>query len=344
VPRKIKAIGLVSGGLDSALAVALVRRQGIEVLGLHILIGFSASVVRREVAGEEIEDIVAAESNRMSNDFGVPVRILDFSQEYFGILLHPRHGYGAHMNPCIDCHAFMLRKAKEVMEREGADFVFTGEVLGQRPMSQHRAALELVERESDLAGLLLRPLSGRLLPETVAERNGWIDREKLCDIEGRSRKRQIELSAELGVKGYASPGGGCMLTDEHYAARLRDIVRHPGKSPLTHDDTLLLAVGRHFRLSSTVKLVAGRREAENLYLERRWSHEWLAFPIDAPGATVLIQGEPTEEEMRAAAAVAARYSDAKDLAVVKIVLRRGASEKVFEVPPAPNEVVERHRV
>ena len=342
--KKIKAIGLVSGGLDSTLAVAVVRGQGIEVLGLHIYIGFTASFVRREVAGEKLEDLIALESKRMSDDFGTPVRIVDFSREYFDVLLHPRHGYGANMNPCIDCHTFMLRKAKEVMEREGGNFVFTGEVLGQRPMSQHFKALELIERESGLPGLLVRPLSAKLLPETDAEKNGWIDRERLYDIEGRSRKPQMALAEELGVKGYSSPGGGCMLTDENYAARLRDLVRHSEKSSLTHEDTLLLAVGRHFRLSPAVKLVVGRREAENLYLERTWSREWLAFPLDAPGATVLVQGGPTDEAMGTAAAIAARYSDAKNLPSVRIALRKDGEEKVFEAAPASDETIEPYRI
>jgi hypothetical protein len=280
----------------------------------------------------------------MSDDFGAPVRILDFSTEYFDVLLHPRHGYGANMNPCIDCHIFMLRKAGELMEREGARFVFTGEVLGQRPMSQHFKALELIERESGLPGLLVRPLSAKLLPETIAERNGWIDREKLYDIEGRSRKPQMALAEELAVKGYSSPAGGCMLTDGPYAARLRDLVRHSEGSSLTHEDTLLLAVGRHFRLSPAVKLVAGRREAENLYLERTWSGDWLAFPLDAPGATVLVHGEPTDEDLQAAAAFAARYSDAKNQAGVRIALRKGNEERILEVAPAPEEAVDRHRI
>jgi tRNA U34 2-thiouridine synthase MnmA/TrmU len=300
--------------------------------------------VRREAAGEKLEDIMALESRRMSQDFGVNVRILDLSREYVDVLLHPRHGYGANMNPCIDCHIFMLRHARDLMGPEGASFVFTGEVLGQRPMSQHFKALELISRESALEGLLLRPLSAKHLPETLVEKNGWVDREKLLDIQGRSRKRQMELAGELGVKGYSAPAGGCMLTDENYARRLKDFVRHNEGSTYTHEDTLLLYVGRHFRLSPGVKLVVGRREAENLYLERQWSRDWLAAALDAPGATVLVRGEATAEELGVAAAVAARYSDAKAQAAVRIALRKAGEERIVEVAPAPDDVIERYRI
>jgi tRNA-specific 2-thiouridylase len=340
----IKAVGLVSGGLDSALAVAVVKRLGGEVLALHASIGYSAGFMRAEIAGEKREDLEAAEAARMSAAFGVPVRVIDLVEEYFGVLLNPRHGYGANANPCIDCHLFMIGKAKEVMEREGARFVFTGEVLGQRPMSQNFKALELIDRESGLDGRLVRPLSARLLPETLAEKNGWIDRNGLLDIQGRSRRRQMELAAELGVTGYASPAGGCMLTDENYAARLKDWMRHAAGAPLTHEQTLLFAVGRHFRLSPSVKAVVGRREAENLYLERAWRSEWLAMPVDVPGPTVLVQGPATDEDLRIGAALVARYSDAKTSPSVKVAVRRGDEERIFEIAPALDELMERLRI
>jgi hypothetical protein len=341
---KIKAVGLVSGGLDSALAVAVVKRQGIAVIGLHIVIGFSPGFMRREVAGERLEDVIEEESRRMSEAFEVPVTILDYCREYFGVLLHPRHGYGANVNPCIDCHLFMIGKAKEIMEREGAQFVFTGEVLGQRPMSQNIRALELIERESGLAGLLVRPLSAKLLPETTAEKNGWLGKAGFLDIEGRSRRRQMELAVELGVRGYSSPAGGCMLTDENYARKFKDWMKHRGSSPLTHEETLLFSVGRHFRLSPSVKIVVGRREAENLYLERAWRGEWLAFPLDVPGPTVLVQGEPTDEDLRLAAAFSARYSDAKNLSSVRIAVRREDKERIFDAAPAAEDLIERYRI
>ena len=341
---KIRAIGLVSGGLDSALAVAVVKRLGVDVLGLHVAIGYSATFMRREIAGEQASTVAAEESARMSAAFGVGVRILDCSVEYFDVLLHPRHGYGANANPCIDCHLFMIRKAKEIMEREGAHFVFTGEVLGQRPMSQNYKALGLIDTECGLGGLLVRPLSAKLLPETVPERNGWLPREGLLDIQGRSRRRQMELAGELGITGYSSPAGGCMLTDENYAAKLKDWMRHRGEAALTHEETLLFSVGRHFRLSPSVKIVVGRREAENIYIERAWRGDWLAVPLDGPGPTVLVQGQATEENLRAAASFVARYSDAKGSPAVKVAVRKGAMERIFEVAAASEDLIERSRI
>jgi len=341
---KIKAVALVSGGLDSALAVAVVKRLGVDVLALHAAIGYSPGFMRAEIAGEKPADLAAAEAMRMSAAFGVPVRVLDLVEEYFGVLLHPRHGYGANVNPCIDCHLFMIRKAKETMEREGAQFVFTGEVLGQRPMSQNYKALELIDRESGLEGLLVRPLSAKLLPETLAEKNGWIKRDGLLDIQGRSRRRQMELVSELGVTGYSAPAGGCMLTDENYAGKFKDWMRHRDNASLTHEETLLFSVGRHFRFSPSVKAVVGRREAENRYLERAWLGEWLAMPIDVPGPAVLVQGPATDEDLRLGAALVARYCDAKNSPSVKVAVRKGEVEKIFDIPPAPDDLVERLRI
>jgi tRNA-specific 2-thiouridylase len=341
---KIRAIGLVSGGLDSALAVAVMKRAGIDVVALHVAIGYSSAFMRREIAGEKPADLASEEAARMSAAFGAPARVLDCVEEYFGVLLSPRHGYGANVNPCIDCHLFMIRKAKERMAGEGARFVFTGEVLGQRPMSQNFKALALIEQECGLEGLLVRPLSAKLLPETAAERKGWIRRDALLDIQGRSRKRQMELAAELGVTGYSSPAGGCMLTDENYARKFKDWMKHRGASVLTHEETLLLSVGRHFRVSPSVKIVVGRRETENLYLERAWSGEWLAFPLDGPGPTVLVQGGATDEDLGLGASFVARYCDAKDSPSVRVAVRKGEEERIFDAAPAADDLLERLRL
>jgi hypothetical protein len=340
----IKAVGLVSGGLDSALAVAVIRRQGIEVVGLHVAIGYAAGIMRREVAGERLDALLEEEARRMSGSFGTRVLVIDRSTEYLDILLHPRHGYGANVNPCIDCHLYMIREAKRIMEREGARFVFTGEVLGQRPMSQNRAALGVIDRESGLGGLLVRPLSAKLLEPTLPELEGWLDRERLLDIAGRSRARQMALAGELAVEGYQSPAGGCLLTDANYAAKVRDWMAHAAGAPLTREETLLFSVGRHFRLSPTVKIVVGRREVENGYLEREWGRLWLASPVDVPGPTALVQGNATDDDLSVAASFVARYGDAKDAPSTRVAVRRGDESRTYDAAPAPEDLVERTRI
>ena len=281
----------------------------------------------------------------MSAAFGVPVRVLDLVEEYFGVLLHPRHGYGANVNPCIDCHLFMIRKAKEIMEREGARFVFTGEVLGQRPMSQNLQGARAHRARVRARGAARPPAEREASPRDARrERDDLIDRARLLDIEGRSRRRQMALAAELGIAGYESPAGGCLLTDANYARKVRDWMRHAGDRPLTHEETLLFSVGRHFRLSPSVKIVVGRREVENEYIERAWSGWWLASPVDVPGPTVLVQGEASEDELALAAGFVARYGDAKGEPRTTVAVRRGSEERWCEASPVAEELVERTRI
>jgi tRNA-specific 2-thiouridylase len=343
--ERIKAIGLVSGGLDSALAVALVERQGIEIAGLHYYNGFSPESIRAEMQGREnLRAFLDGKEVELGGILGVPVEIIDISEDYLDLLLKPKHGFGANVNPCIDCRIFMLQDARRRMEDRGGRFIFTGEVLGQRPMSQHRRAMNTVERESGLSGYLLRPLSAKLLPATIPETEGLIDREALLDIQGRSRKRQMLLADELGITGYAQPAGGCTLTDENYARKFKDMISHSPEHSLTRRMAVLLAIGRHFRLSDRVKLVVGRVEIENHYLEREWSDHWLAVPIDTPGPTTLILGEPTKENLEGAAAVTARYSDAKREASVPILLTKGEQQLRLDMPPAADSELDRYRI
>lgn len=342
--RKIRAIGLLSGGLDSAIAAAVVARQGIEVIGVNISIGFESSIMRREIAGESRIQILEEEEFRLSSVMRVPVKVIDRSSEYIELLFNPKHGYGANANPCIDCHVFMIREAAKMMGNLEASFVFTGEVLGQRPMSQSRMALEIVARESGLGGLLVRPLSAKLLPLTVPEIEGWLDREQLLDIKGRSRTKQIEIASRLGIEGYSSPAGGCLLTEPNYARKVLDWMRYEMGETLSHEETLLFSVGRHFRLSRGARAIVGRRQAENEYIERSWSANWLLSPLEVPGPTAVVLGNPTKEDLSMAASLVARYSDAKHLSSTPVCARRRNEEFVFDAVPASLDLIEASRI
>jgi tRNA-specific 2-thiouridylase len=341
----VKAIGIVSGGLDSALAVALIKRQGMEILGLHFHNGFSPNAMRAEVLGPEaLEVFLEKKRLALTESLGVPVEIVDISREYLGLLLSPEHGYGSQVNPCIDCRIDMLRRAAGRMRDEGAEFVFTGEVLGQRPMSQHRGAMNTVERDSGLQGRLLRPLCARLLPETIPEKEGLIDRSLLLDIQGRSRRRQMELAGEFGITGYSQPAGGCTLTDENYGRKFMEMLEHEGASGLSRSVAVLLAIGRHFRLDGGARVVVGRNRTENEYIERNFSRDWLAEPVDCPGPTTLVLGGPSRDDLEKAAAFTARYSDCKREASVHIRMARGEEELLLDVPPAEDGELERYRI
>jgi len=310
----VRAIAAVSGGLDSALAAAVVSRLGIDVALLYVKHLFSG--------GEKKEGAV----KRQAEALGLPLRIVDATDEHLDVVRHPKHGYGSGMNPCLDCRIFLLRIARRVMEEEGARFVITGEVLNQRPMSQHRNALDIVAEESGLSDRLLRPLCANLLPDTLPVKMGWIDREDLYSFSGRSRREQAALARQLGIADYPQPAGGCLLTEKVYAARLRDAFSHLGADSVGIDGFKLLRYGRHFRLSENVKAVVGRNEAENEILTGFSQGRILVEPIDVMGPTTLIEGDPGEEEIELAASLTARYSDcrisdgtsARELSVVPI--------------------------
>ncbi len=343
--ERVKAIGIVSGGLDSAIAVALIKRQGVEILGLHFHNGFSPNAMKAEVlGGEALAAFLERKRLALTESLGIPIEIVDISDDYLDLLLSPDHGYGSQVNPCIDCRIDMLRRAAGRMREEGAGFVFTGEVLGQRPMSQHRPAMNTVERGSGLEGLLLRPLSARLLPETIPEREGLVDRSLLLDIQGRSRKRQMALAEEFGITGYLQPAGGCTLTDENYGRKFREMMEHEGASGLSRRMAVLLAIGRHFRLDGGARLVVGRNRTENEYIERNFSGYWLAAPVDCPGPTVLLLGEPAEGDLERAAAFTARYSDCKREESVGIRVAKGDEERLLDVPPAGDGDLDRYRI
>lgn len=249
-----KAIVLLSGGLDSILATRLMLEQGIDVLCVNFYVEFA-------VCGGKSLEGAAAGAARM---LGVSLQTIDITAEYLEMFRSPRHGYGANMNPCVDCKILMLKKAKEMLIQTGASFLVTGEVLGERPMSQRKDALNIIEKQAGVRGILLRPLSAKLLEPTLPEKEGVVDREKLLDIKGRSRKPQIELAAKFSIKEYPNPAGGCLLTDPGFTNRVKDLIK---RDELNIENLRLLKTGRHFRIDDA-KLVVGRDEDENVVLQQ----------------------------------------------------------------------------
>ncbi len=333
--KQIRALGLLSGGLDSTLAARVMQEQGVEVLGLHFSTGFCLAdhhriLGNRSKPGKPYRN----EALRAGADLSVPIEIIDIKDEYLPqVVLNPKHGYGSGMNPCIDCRIFMLQKTKSILEERGYDFVFTGEVLGQRPMSQRRPPLNEVAKESGLGRLLLRPLSAKLLPESIPEERGWVKREELFDISGRSRKQQMELADQLGITDYPQPAGGCCsLPDKNYARKLRDFLAHRG-TDVTPDDMMLLKVGRHFRLSGQVKIVVGRDEGENAFLQRFVDGRAEVWVDEFPSPLTLLEGEPTAIDLETACRITARYSDGRDESKVPVRWRIGDAEGQLTVDP-----------
>ena len=339
--ERIKAVGLLSGGLDSTLAIRIMLEQGIEVVALHFRTGFSY-IERNRAAGRGPAKLSDAE--RAASMLGVDLEVIDVSDEYLPVVLRPRYGYGSGMNPCVDCRIFLLRKAKAWMEDHGYHFVFTGEVVGQRPKSQMRPSLNTVERESGLRDYLLRPLSAKLLKPTVPEQRGWVDRERLYGIGGRGRKAQIALAEQFGITDYAQPSGGCCyLIDQTYSRRLRDFLDHEGAKLLNPGQVQLLAIGRHLRLSFGRKVIVGRHERENEYLETCGVEGALLQAVDHPGPTTLVPGTPERGEVERAAAITASYSDGGNEPAVRVEVRhasgRGGLVEVLTVEPMPREEI-----
>lgn len=250
------AIALLSGGLDSTLAVKMMLDQGINVVALNFTSPFCTCTNKSSGC--------KSEAVRVAQEFNIPIKVMNKGLDYLEIVRSPRFGYGKGLNPCIDCRIFLLRKAGEYLRETGADFIITGEVLGQRPMSQRRDALRRIEEESGLKGLILRPLSAMHFEPSIPEREGWVDREKLLAIEGRSRKEQIQLADELDLGNYPCPAGGCMLTEPLFVPKLKDLFDH--NRQLDMFDVKLLKTGRHFRISPEHKLILGRDERENMQL------------------------------------------------------------------------------
>lgn len=342
----VKAVGLLSGGLDSTIAAAMLTRQGIEVQGLTFYTGFCVVEHNRRTKTRKRKKPVQNEALQAGAMLNLPIEMIDISGPgYLKVLTDPKYGYGSAVNPCIDCRIFMFQRAKEYMKEIGAQFIFTGEVLGQRPMSQRKQPMDVIERDADMEGLLLRPLSAKLLPPTVAEQNGWVDREQLESISGRSRQDQMRLAKEYGIDDYPSPAGGCcFLTDKNFGRRILDFFEYRGKENLTMDDVMLLKMGRHFRLTPDVKVVIGREEGENKFLERYTPGRWKLETRDVTGPTTLIEGDPTEEDLQLAAGMTARYAGVEDFSSARSTCWYNGEERVLETTPVDDAMLEGWRI
>jgi len=362
---KIKALALLSGGLDSTLAVKLMLEQQIEVEAVSFVTVFCTCTSKGSSC---------LASQDVAHKLGIRLKVFNPSREYLAVVKNPKHGYGSNMNPCIDCRIFMFKKAKEYMDEIGASFLVSGEVLGERPMSQRREAIRTIEREADLGGLILRPLSALLLEPSIAEQRGWVDRSRLLGIAGRSRKPQMKLAEELGVKDYPCPAGGCLLTDPGFARKFKDLLTY---GTLTLNEIQLLKVGRHFRLSPALKVVVGRDEQENERLETLIQNEDILFRVegipgpltvarlrqDFGGQSFNLSSEALAEEKVLAeedarrlqsqdgdfvakvAAITARYSQGRDEAKLRVSFgKKNGSKRSISVSPINTEELDKLRI
>jgi tRNA U34 2-thiouridine synthase MnmA/TrmU len=317
--KKVRALGLCSGGLDSILSALVLRTQGVDVEWITFETPFFSSIRARE----------AAASN------GIPLTVKDITGIYLEMLKNPPCGYGQHMNPCMDCHALMFSLAGAFMQERGFDFLFSGEVLGQRPMSQTWSSLRYVEKESGVEGYILRPLSAKKLPETIPEKEKLVKRELLLGISGRSRKQQITLAKTFGIRDYPTPAGGCLLTDEGYSRRLKDLFEH--QDIYNETDLHLLKYGRHLRLGNNIKIIVGRTKKDNENIVKYYNPaiDTIIKVEKIPGPTLLLPGGGKKGDIVLAATICAGYSKAQNDKPVDVVAVSPHGREVLTVSGIP---------
>jgi tRNA-uridine 2-sulfurtransferase len=336
-----KAVALISGGLDSLLAARVMQDQGIHVEGLNFYTGFCVEGHTHAIRKKDQKKNKRNNALWVAEQLNIKLHIIDIVEEYKQVVFNPKHGYGANLNPCLDCKIFMVRKAYEWIRQKGFDFIITGEVIGQRPMSQRKDTMPVVARESGAEDLLLRPLCARNLPASLPEREGWVKRDKLYDFSGRNRKPQMALARHFGIEDYAQPAGGCcFLTDAQYSVKLADLWRARGSKQYEMDDIMLLKVGRHLRPAAHFKLIVAREEGEGSFLQgyrKQFPH---LNTTSHPGPLTLIDGRVEEADLLLAARIVARYSQGRDAAEVELSYTDGTGEtRLLKVEPLkPHEI------
>lgn len=332
-----KAVALISGGLDSMLAAKVVKDQGVHVEGINFFTGFCVEGHTHAIRKKDRDKPKRNNALWSAEQVGIKLHIIDESQEYVDVVTNPKHGYGQHLNPCLDCKGFMVGKALKWAEEHGFDFIITGEVVGQRPKSQRRDTFPVVARESGAGDRLLRPLCAKLFEPTLPEREGWVDREKLFDFHGRSRKPQMALAEQYGFEDYAQPAGGCcFLTDERFSRKLADLWEVRGTKRYDLDDVMLLKMGRHLRPASHYKIVVAREEGENRFLQGYRKRYFALRDLDHPGPLALVDGEPSAEDLELAARITARYGKGRNSEGTRVEIAPPEGEAwVAEVAPMP---------
>jgi len=313
--RQIKGLGLCSGGLDSILSAMVLQNQGIEVTWICFETPFFSSESARKA----------------SQQTDIKLITLDITKEYMNMMENPKAGFGKNMNPCMDCHALMFSKAGKILEQKNFDFLFSGEVVGQRPKSQNKNSLRYVEKNSGFEGLILRPLSAKLLAPTIIEQNGMVDRTKLLDISGRSRKIQTQMAKDFGIKEYPSPAGGCLLTDKIFSRRLKDLMDN--KKNIDHKELYLLSHGRHFRLDSKTKIIVGRSEQDNKNLIQYLNEDKdiLLKHASLPGPDVILMGDASQHNIETAAIILAGYTKSQPGENTNIKIIKQQHETIISV-------------
>ena len=338
-----KAAALISGGLDSLLAAKLIQKQGVYVEGINFFTGFCVEGHTHAIRKKDRAKPKRNNALWVAEQLGIKLHIIDIIEEYKDVVIAPKHGYGANLNPCLDCKIFMVRKAKEWIKRHGFDFIITGEVIGQRPKSQRKDTMPIVSGESGANELLLRPLCAKNLSPTKPESEGWVDRDKLYDFGGRTRKPQLALAAELGFEDFAQPAGGCcFLTDKQYSQKLADLWKARGSRDYERDDIMLLKVGRHLRPRPHFKMIIAREDGENKYLQGYRNQYTHLFTVSHKGPLVLIDGDMTQEDLELVAQITARFSQGRDAQQVEVKLQQlDGSSQTLRVRALDREVLPR---